>query len=353
MAEIVVAFVERLAERETLDLEACGEFLVLVVVSARAQGSRALPRRGGRPLRAQPRRGRRGARSPPRGVPPDQGGRGSGSRLVWSTSPTATSGSVLRRCPGSRATPGPAASRRSRPGDAYARGRAAAGLARAHGLALPAYRAFPRAFSRGAAPAVGAFMLDSELDGPAGLEQAAAFLALLELRKANEVRIEQAAPFAPIRVSRPDVERSSDVEQRSPLPPDHVRPAGAPGADGRGAARRRLGAAHRRGAGRCRRRRRSPRRVGARAARGAVPRRAKRHRPRARRGRLRVPSGPRGSGCVRTARRAACRARAVAGRARDPRGRRVSRARSRDPTLPGCEAWPRTRSSRVSSSAVS
>src|ERR687885_2664658 len=29
LAEIVVAFVERLAEREELDLEACGEFLVL------------------------------------------------------------------------------------------------------------------------------------------------------------------------------------------------------------------------------------------------------------------------------------------------------------------------------------
>ena len=30
IAAIVVAFVERLAEREELDLEACGEFLVLV-----------------------------------------------------------------------------------------------------------------------------------------------------------------------------------------------------------------------------------------------------------------------------------------------------------------------------------
>jgi len=40
----------------------------------------------------------------------------------------------------------------------------------------------------------------------ARVEQAAAFLALLELRKAGEVALEQAAPFAPIRVSRPDVE---------------------------------------------------------------------------------------------------------------------------------------------------
>src|SRR5262249_46295877 len=34
------------------------------------------------------------------------------------------------------------------------------------------------------------------------LEQASAFLALLELRRAGELTIEQAAPFAPIRVSR-------------------------------------------------------------------------------------------------------------------------------------------------------
>jgi chromatin segregation and condensation protein Rec8/ScpA/Scc1 (kleisin family) len=34
------------------------------------------------------------------------------------------------------------------------------------------------------------------------VEQAVAFLALLELRKAGEIRISQAAPFAPIRISR-------------------------------------------------------------------------------------------------------------------------------------------------------
>jgi chromatin segregation and condensation protein Rec8/ScpA/Scc1 (kleisin family) len=33
------------------------------------------------------------------------------------------------------------------------------------------------------------------------LEQASAFLAVLELRRAGELAIEQAAPFAPIRIS--------------------------------------------------------------------------------------------------------------------------------------------------------
>ena len=46
------------------------------------------------------------------------------------------------------------------------------------------------------------FDFDSELDGLSRAEQAIAFLALLELRRANEISISQAAPFAPIRVSR-------------------------------------------------------------------------------------------------------------------------------------------------------
>ena len=46
-----------------------------------------------------------------------------------------------------------------------------------------------------------AFPFDDEVDGLTRLEQAVAFLALLELRKAGEVRLDQAEPFAPISVS--------------------------------------------------------------------------------------------------------------------------------------------------------
>ena len=53
------------------------------------------------------------------------------------------------------------------------------------------------------------FDFDSELDGLSRAEQAVAFLALLELRRADEIRISQAAPFAPIRVSRVGVEEES------------------------------------------------------------------------------------------------------------------------------------------------
>jgi segregation and condensation protein A len=53
------------------------------------------------------------------------------------------------------------------------------------------------------------FGFDDELQGLSRLEQASAFLALLELRKLNELRIEQNEPFGPIGVLRSDVERSA------------------------------------------------------------------------------------------------------------------------------------------------
>jgi segregation and condensation protein A len=46
------------------------------------------------------------------------------------------------------------------------------------------------------------FDLDAEVEGMSRIEQAVAFLALLELRRGGEVALEQAAPFAPIRVRR-------------------------------------------------------------------------------------------------------------------------------------------------------
>jgi segregation and condensation protein A len=52
------------------------------------------------------------------------------------------------------------------------------------------------------------FAFDREVDGLTRPEQASAFLAVLELRRRGEVCIDQARPFAPIGVSRLDVERS-------------------------------------------------------------------------------------------------------------------------------------------------
>ena len=49
---------------------------------------------------------------------------------------------------------------------------------------------------------------DQEVEGLSRVEVAVAFLALLELRKQDEIAIAQAGPFAPIRISRADAERS-------------------------------------------------------------------------------------------------------------------------------------------------
>ena len=52
------------------------------------------------------------------------------------------------------------------------------------------------------------FDFESELGELSRVEQAVAFLALLELGRLGEIAINQAAPFAPIRVERRTVERS-------------------------------------------------------------------------------------------------------------------------------------------------
>jgi segregation and condensation protein A len=59
------------------------------------------------------------------------------------------------------------------------------------------------------------FDFDTELDGLSRVEQAVAFLALLDLRRADEISISQAAPFAPIRVSRVG-EESAAADERTP-----------------------------------------------------------------------------------------------------------------------------------------
>ena len=58
------------------------------------------------------------------------------------------------------------------------------------------------------------FDFDAELAGLSRAEQAIAFLALLDLRRSDEIKISQAAPFAPIRVSRVGQE-SAAVNERT------------------------------------------------------------------------------------------------------------------------------------------
>jgi chromatin segregation and condensation protein Rec8/ScpA/Scc1 (kleisin family) len=56
---------------------------------------------------------------------------------------------------------------------------------------------------------------DTEVRGLTRVEQAVAFLALLELRKAGEIVLEQAAPLAPIRIKKQIPEREVAWNVRS------------------------------------------------------------------------------------------------------------------------------------------
>jgi chromatin segregation and condensation protein Rec8/ScpA/Scc1 (kleisin family) len=59
------------------------------------------------------------------------------------------------------------------------------------------------------------FDFDQEVGELSRIEQAVAFLALLDLRRSGEIKIEQAAPFAPIRIFQNDVEREASWTVRS------------------------------------------------------------------------------------------------------------------------------------------
>ena len=59
------------------------------------------------------------------------------------------------------------------------------------------------------------FDFDQEVGELSRIEQAVAFLALLDLRRSGEIKIEQAAPFAPIRIFQTDVEREASWTVRS------------------------------------------------------------------------------------------------------------------------------------------
>ena len=57
------------------------------------------------------------------------------------------------------------------------------------------------------------FDFDQEVGELSRVEQAVAFLALLDLRRAGEITIEQSAPFAPIRIARVGEEKANEDER--------------------------------------------------------------------------------------------------------------------------------------------
>jgi segregation and condensation protein A len=214
MAAIVVAFVERLAEREELDLEACGEFLVLISALLELKARALFPEEEAEladlePEEAAEELARRLAEY-----------RRMKEAAVWLAERLAGERDRFFRIGPAPLAPQP--ERKLAPQDPEKLATALRLLAvpppqvsLAHmPLRFPPVSQFLERF-RGVLRRRRRFDFDAEVEGMSRVDQAVAFLALLELRKSGEVALDQAAPFAPIRVSRPDVEGDSAWIARS------------------------------------------------------------------------------------------------------------------------------------------
>jgi segregation and condensation protein A len=208
VAAIVVTFCERLAERGELDLEACGEFLVLVAALLELKARALFPDEEAElselePEEAAEELARRLAEY-----------RRAKEAAAWLAERLEAEGNRFFRI-------GPAPSHGAWTHERRLAPQEPERLA----LALRALAAEPPAVSLAHLelrfPPVSQFLerfrsvllrrrvfdLDAEVGSLSRVEQAVAFLALLELRRTGEVSLEQAAPFAAIRVRRAEEER--------------------------------------------------------------------------------------------------------------------------------------------------
>jgi segregation and condensation protein A len=215
LAGIVVAFLERLAERDELDLDACGEFLVLISALLELKARGLFPEEDAElselePEEAAEELARRLAEY-----------RRAKEAAVWLLERLGERRDVYWRL-----GPAPLAPAKPEPKLAPQQPAKLATALRALAVDPPEpslahmalrfpptsqflerWRALLRRRTR--------FDFDQEVEGLSRIEVAVAFLALLELRKQDEIAISQPTPFAPIRISRADAERSLSWTVRS------------------------------------------------------------------------------------------------------------------------------------------
>jgi segregation and condensation protein A len=200
VAGIVVAFIERLGEREELDLEACGEFLVLVAALLELKA-----------------RGLFDDEADLAELEPEEAAEELARRLEEYRRIKEAAAWLAERLAGERdrffrlgpAPLAPRAEKRLAPQDPALLAAALRAVAAeppevslSHlELRFPPVTQFVARF-RALLGRRSRFDFDTEVAGLSRVEQAVAFLALLELRRAGEVSLEQARPFAPIRVGR-------------------------------------------------------------------------------------------------------------------------------------------------------
>jgi segregation and condensation protein A len=207
LAEIVVSFVDHLAEKGELDLDACGEFLILISALLELKARAMFPEEDAELQELEP----------------EEAAEELARRLAEYRRAKEAAGFLRQRLDERRDLffrlgPAPLQPRPERklaqqdPAKLAQALRVLAVEPPAPSVAhmalrfppvsqfLDRWRALLRRRTR--------FDFDQEVAGLSRVEVAVAFLALLELRKQNEVAIAQAAPFAPIRISRADAERS-------------------------------------------------------------------------------------------------------------------------------------------------
>ena len=202
VAGVVMAFVERLAERGSPDLEACGEFLVLMAALLELKARGLFPDEDGLAFDD---------------LDPEEAAGELAERLALYRRFKAAAGWLEERLAAEsdryfRLGPAPLApvpERPLAPQDPAALGSALRLLAAEPPapslnhleLRFPPVSLFLDRF-RAVLGRRRQFVFDREVDTLSRVEQAVAFLALLELRKAGEIKLGQQAPFEPITVWR-------------------------------------------------------------------------------------------------------------------------------------------------------
>ena len=214
VAGIVVAFMEVLAERDELDLEACGEFLILVsaLLELKARGlfpDEAAELEGLEPEEAAEELARRLAEY-----------RRMKEAAGWLAERLASERDRWFRLGPAPLAPRPSAGSRRRiprlsPPRCALLAAPPPSVSLEHmALRFPPVAQFLERF-RALLARRRRFDFDAEVDGLSRVEQAVAFLALLELRKAGEIGLSQAQPFAPSGFRKPTTKGTQTWTARS------------------------------------------------------------------------------------------------------------------------------------------
>ncbi len=214
VAGIVLAFLERLLEREELDLEACGEFLVLISALLELKARGLFPEEAAELAELEP----------------EAAAEELARRLAEYRQMKDAAGWLRERLEVEgerffRLGPAPLAPRVETPLAPQEPEKLAQVIrllaveppqvSLSHmGLRFPPVAQFVERF-RAVLQRRSRFDFDQEVGSLPRIEQAVAFLALLDLRRSGEITIEQSAAFAPIRISRTDVEREASWTVRS------------------------------------------------------------------------------------------------------------------------------------------